>query len=220
MKKLFLILFCFIATVSMAQNRSYKLRGDKAYAEKDYVTAAYYYDKALENGTTTTQGTVPYFSTRQNKDHKSAEVGYITYHLAESYRLYHNLIEAEGWYRQLVEDYEVQYPLSRLWYAVCLRSNDHINESISQLQVFVKANKDNKQNSELGDKELNNSLFAKEQMGATSLSKATKFANNLNADAGDFAMSIQNLCQVLIASFCGDSIESVLKLFTISQCFA
>jgi OOP family OmpA-OmpF porin len=94
MKKLTFILFFLMANAALAQNRDFKKRADAAYGEKDYVTAAYYYDKALQNGTASSQGTVPYFSVRQNKNSKQTEVGDITWHLAESYRLYQNFTQA------------------------------------------------------------------------------------------------------------------------------
>src|SRR5476651_246202 len=122
MKRLIVIIFFFIANTVIAQNKADKEMADKAFAQKDYVTAAYYYDKALKNGTASSQGTVPYFSTRQNKDQDDGEVSYITYRAAESYRLYQNLIQAEIWYKQAVDSYEAANPLARYWYAVCLRS--------------------------------------------------------------------------------------------------
>jgi OOP family OmpA-OmpF porin len=192
MKKLIFVLFFFMAGAAIAQNKAYKVRADKAYADKDYVTAAYYYDKALQNGTTTSQGTVPYFSTRQNKHQHQKEVAYITYRLAESYRLYQNLIQAEGWYKQVVDQYGSAYPLASLWYAICLRSDSHFDEAIQQLQLFINANKSNKQYINLANKELSNCLFAKEQIKAPTLTKVTKLGKNLNSDGGDFALSINN----------------------------
>jgi OOP family OmpA-OmpF porin len=192
MKKLTLILLLFITSTSLAQNRQYRLRADKAYTQKDYITAAYYYDKALENGTTTTQGTVPYFSTRQNKHHKTAELAYITYRLAESYRLYQNTGLAEKWYGETVNKYDALYPVARLWYAVCLRSANHFDEAITQLQAFISGNKAGAQYIDQANKELNNCRFAKEQMGTPTLSKTVKMGGNLNKDAGDFALSVNN----------------------------
>ena len=191
MKRLIFIIFFFIANTVIAQNKADKEKADKAFAEKDYVTAAYYYDKALQNGTASSQGTVPYFSTRQNKDQDDGEVSYITYRAAESYRLYQNLIQAEIWYKQAVDSYEATNPLARYWYAVCLRSNKKVDEAIKNLQIFIKNNKNNKQYADLADKELTNCLFAKDQIKTPGLSKLTKMAN-LNGDAGDFGLTVNN----------------------------
>lgn len=191
MKKFIFIILLFIVSAGMAQNRSYRLRADKAYQLRDYVTAAYYYDKSLLNGTTTTQGTVPYFSIRQSKHPKSAEVAYITYRLAESYRLYQDFRLAEKAYATVVEKYESNYPVARVWYAICLRSNGNVDDAIAQLKTYLANNKDGGKNAEQANKELKNSLFAKEQLAAN-LGSAVKMGGKLNKDAGDFALTLNN----------------------------
>jgi len=190
MKKRFLIFFVFIAQAVLAQNKAFKERADKAFEEKDYVTAAYYYDKALENKTSTTQGTVPYFSTRQNVYEDEKMAGYIIYHLAESYRLYHNLLQAEPWYRYVIDKYVNEYPLSHYWYAVCLRSNKNIDDAIKNLGLFLKTNKD-KEYTQLANKELETCMFAKEQIKHPTLSSAAKMPQ-INGDAGDFGLTENN----------------------------
>ncbi|WP_158824877.1 OmpA family protein [Mucilaginibacter lacusdianchii] len=192
MKKLFCILTFFIATAALAQNKAFKERADKAFISKDYVTAAYYYEKALQNNTTTKEGTVPYFSVRNSKRPKQTLVTEIDYKLAESYRLYQNFIAAEDHYRKVVDKNDTAYPLARLWYAVCLRANNHLDDAINQLQLFLTANQNNKINADLGKKELNNCLFAKDQLKKPAHAKALKMASTLNADAADFALTINN----------------------------
>lgn len=189
MKKLTFILFFFITASALAQTRAFVVRADRAYAAKDYVTAAYYYNKALQNGTTTAQGTVPYFSVRQNKRQKFTQVGYINYRLGESYRFYHNYTLAEQHYARVVEKYEATYPLARLWYATCLRANNHLDEAINNLQLFIAASK-NKANTDAAQKELNNCLFAKAQTEKPALTKAQKLTGNLSGNGGDFGLSI------------------------------
>jgi OOP family OmpA-OmpF porin len=184
MKKLLFVVFFFMVNAVVAQNRSYKLKADKAYDAQDYITAAYYYDKALQNGTTTTQGTVPYFSTQQNKHQQPAEVAYVVYRLAEAYRLYHNLTMAQKWYAEAVDKYSSTYPDARFWYAICLRANNKIDEAIKQLQVFAGLNK-NEQYAEAAKKELLNSAFAKQQMDAPNLSKITRMGGSLGSEGGD-----------------------------------
>lgn len=189
MKKLTSIIFFFVTINALAQNAAFVARADKAYASKDYVTAAYYYTKSLQNGTTTSQGTVPYFSVRQSKRQRPAQTAYLTYRLAESYRIYQNYTLAESNYAQVVEKYESTYKLARLWYAVCLRANNHIDEAINHLQVFINGNKD-KAYIDIAKKELSNCIFAKEQIQKPILTKATKMAQNLNNNAGDFSLKV------------------------------
>jgi OOP family OmpA-OmpF porin len=189
MKTLTAIILFFVATNALAQNTAFIARADKAYASRDYVTAAYYYTKSLQNGTTTSQGTVPYFSVRQSKRQRPAQIAYLTYRLAEAYRISLNYTLAESNYAQVVEKYESTYPLARLWYAVCLRANNHIDEAVNHLQVFINA-KNNKAYIDIAKKELSNCMFAKEQTKKQILTKAIKMAPNLNNDAGDFSLSV------------------------------
>lgn len=191
MKQLLFILFILIANTVAAQTRADKERADKAFAEKDYVTAAYYYERSLQNATATTQGTVPYFSTRQNVYQDEKQTSYIIYHLAESYRLYHDLTQAESWYKQVVNNYEAENPLARYWYAVCLRSDKNIDEAIRNLQYFIKANQKNKQYYDLANKELSICLFAQQQLKHPGLSSIAKMTN-MNGNAGDFALTVNN----------------------------
>lgn len=191
MKKLIVIILFFIANTVAAQSKADEDRADKAFAEKDYVTAAYYYERSLQNATATTQGTVPYFSTRQNVYQDDKQASHIIYQLAESYRLYQNIIQAEGWYKQVVSNYEAAYPLARYWYAVCLRADKNVDEAIRNLEFFIKANKNNKPYSELANKELATCIFAKEQIKNAGLSKIAKMTS-LNGDAGDFGLTVNN----------------------------
>jgi OOP family OmpA-OmpF porin len=214
MKKLLFVVFFFMVNAVVAQNRSYKLKADKAYDAQDYITAAYYYDKALQNGTTTTQGTVPYFSTQQNKQQHPAEVAYVVYRLAEAYRLYHNLTMAQKWYAEAVDKYSSTYPDARFWYAICLRANNKIDEAIKQLQVFAGLNK-NEQYAEAAKKELLNSAFAKQQMDAPNLSKITRMGGSLGSEGGDFGLSVNNGQYWFTSTrYAADNVNHVNRIFT------
>ncbi|MBW4891697.1 OmpA family protein [Mucilaginibacter sp. HMF5004] len=193
MKTLSLVLFIFVTNIALGQVKAYKDMGDKAYKSKDYYTAAYYYDKAMQEKSTSSAGTaVPYFSSRLTKKQQEQQMGQLSYRLAESYRLYHNYVQAEGWYKQVTEKYEQTYPLARFWYAVCLRSNNHYDEAITQLQAFIKASTANTEFIKLAEKELQDAMFAKQQLAHPELIKVVKMAGHLNADAGDFGISINN----------------------------
>ena len=191
MKKVGFVILMLMANIAMGQVKAYKDMGDKSFAEKDYYTAAYYYDKALNDKSSSSKGTaVPYFSEGLSKKQLEKELGHITYNLAESYRLYHNDRQAEPWYKAVVDKYEASYPLARLWYGICLRSNNHYDESIAQLKLFIAAGKPTPEYIKTANKELNNSLFAKAQMIKPPLIKAVKMPGNFNADAGDFGISV------------------------------
>jgi outer membrane protein OmpA-like peptidoglycan-associated protein/tetratricopeptide (TPR) repeat protein len=182
-----------MANIATAQVKAYKDMGDKAYTAKDYYTAAYYYDKAIQEKSTSSSGTaVPYFSSRLTKKQQEQQMGQLSYRLAESYRNYRNFIQAELWYKQVIEKYEASYPMARLWYAVCLRSNNHYDDAITQLQTFIKTNASNTEYNKMATKELNDAMFAKQQTTNPELVKVAKMDGHLNADAGDFGISISN----------------------------
>lgn len=190
MKKLSFVVLIFVTHFAMGQVKAYKDMGDKAFAGKDYYTAAYYYDKALQEKSTSSKGTaVPYFSSRLSKKQQEAQMAQLHYRLAESYRNYRNYLQAEGWYKMVAQDNEESYPLARLWYGVCLRANNHYNEAITQLQLFIKNNKD-AEYAALAERELQNSMFAKQQLANPALIKVAKMDGHLNADGGDFGISI------------------------------
>ncbi len=193
MKKLtFILLFLMQMGAAFGQNRDLKKRADAAYAQKDYVTAAYYYDKALQSGTASSQGSVPYFSVRESKEAEETAVADITYHLAESYRLFQDFVQAEKYYKRVATDFESTYPLARYWYGVCLVADKNLDEAIKQLQLFIKTGKSNKQYIELANKQLASCQFAKEQMAKPTVSKVDKVKDNLNGDAGDYALCANN----------------------------
>lgn len=191
MKRILFAFFLLLAGSVVAQTRTYLDAADKAFANKDYYTAAYYYSKTLKGDSVSAHSTVPYFSIREQKLN-TQEVANVTYQLAECYRLYHNFIMAQPNYEQVAQSNGSDYPLARLWYAVCLRTNGHVDEAVKQVTLFITENKDNRTNEALGERELANCRFAEAQLKRPTATKATKMAEGLNGTAGDYALSINN----------------------------
>ena len=160
--------------------------GDKAFRNKDYYEAAYYYRKAAEGLKLVPQIKVPFTpdnNGKQQQQVKVTDLNYIRYQLAESYRGYENYLEAEPWYYQVVnEDPESQYPVVRLWYGVCLRANQHFDEAIKQLEMFQHNYKGDGKLYELAEKEIRNCRFAKEQYQYPILLNVTKLKGKWNSD--------------------------------------
>lgn len=190
MKNYILILFLCFCQVSFAQNKTFVKRADEAFAQKDYVTAAYYYDKALGEETTTTTGKVPYFSVKRHKAKDG--IADVTYRMAESYRLEQNYVFAAKGYKQVMEKHEQAYPQARLWYGDCLRANNQLTEAVNQLQLFVNANKGNGENLSLGMKALETARFAQGQMAQKQPVTVAKMSASFSKDENDFALSRNN----------------------------
>ena len=61
----------------------------------------------------------------------------IAYKLAESYRNQYHYLRAEKCYARLLQTPSTSYPIARYWYAVCLRSNNKLEEASAQLKTFI-----------------------------------------------------------------------------------
>ncbi|WCT10239.1 OmpA family protein [Mucilaginibacter jinjuensis] len=198
MKKILSIilsLFCLLwAENTFAQYTTVNFRamGDKAFRNKDYYEAAYYYRKAAEGLKLVPQIKVPFTpdnNGKQQQQVKATDLNYIRYQLAESYRGYENYLEAEPWYYQVVnENAESQYPLVRLWYGVCLRADQHFDEAIKQLEMFQHNYKGDGKLGELAEKEIRNCRFAKEQYQYPILLNVTKLKGKWNSDGSNYAV--------------------------------
>jgi len=173
---------------AFAQYSTLKSLADKAFENKNYYEAAYYYKQTIESKKTL-RAKIPFYSSdKTTKEQINEKRPYIYYQLAESYRMYQNYPEAEKWYGVIVENWESDYPLARLWYGVCLRANKNFDLSEKQLQQFVDSYKGDKEFSELAKKEIENCLFAREQYRNPASVQINKMDGPWNADGGDYAL--------------------------------
>ena len=197
MKKLIsvitIILACTSANAQYSKENPRAL-GDKAFNNKDWYEAAFYYRKAAEGMSLVTRQAMPYTGGGKSakeapKTTKADDRAYICYRLGESYRGYENYLEAEPWYFKVIEENnEAQYPLSRLWYGVCLRANQHFDEAIKQLTQFSLSYKGEAKYVAVTEKEIRNCRFAKEQLQYPVLIEVTKRKGSWNSDGSDYAM--------------------------------
>src|SRR4051812_15566239 len=191
MKKL--ILFLIVLSFSHANGQTInnpKALGDKAFANKDYYEAAQYYKLAAGGLQMVKMTQIPYQpSGKINKKVTGEDKAYISFRLAESYRLYENYAEAEGWYYNVLnENYEANYPLARLWYGVCLRANQKFDESIKQLQQFLLAYKGESKYRELATKEIATCNFAIEQYKYPILVNLARMKGAWDSDGSDYSI--------------------------------
>ncbi|WPU93814.1 OmpA family protein [Mucilaginibacter sabulilitoris] len=194
MKKIFITLLVLIvvkgAFAQYAKDNP-KVYGDKAFTNKDYYEAAFYYKKAADGLSLTTLQAIPYQAgeKKTKKPAKKSDRAYLCYRLGESYRMYENYLEAEGWYNKvLTENFETEYPLARLWYGVCLRANQHFDEAITQLEQFNANYKGESKYNDIAQKEIKNCKFAKEQYQYPLLIDAEKLKEPYSSDGSDYAL--------------------------------
>ena len=181
---------CFAAKAQYNGKDDPRLLGDRAFNNKDYFEAAFYYKKAAQGLSILTEQAIPY-NADNNKVVKAKpnDFAYICYRLGESYREYENYLEAEPWYyRVLNGNFEAKYPLTRLWYGVCLRANQHFDESIKQLEQFNLAYKGDNRYKLMAQKEIRNCRFAKEQYQYPLFIDVEKRKGGWNSDGSDYAV--------------------------------
>src|ERR1700761_6862253 len=105
MKNIYLpVLFCFSLSIAFAQSvKTYRSAGDKAFNEKNYYEAAYYYARALgEKKKLRPELEIPYHSNfRKPGKLNPADSAYFLYQLAESYRLFEDYNDAGIHYKKM-----------------------------------------------------------------------------------------------------------------------
>lgn len=170
--------------------RDYKSLGDRAFNNKDYYEAAAYYQKQAEGMHLVKTTQIPFQSTdKKLKNTKPSDATYVSYRLAESYRLYENYVLAEPWYYKVLnQNGDANYPLTRLWYGVCLRANQNFDEAIKQLQLFKTTFKGNGQYVAIANKEIANCNFAKDQYKYPGLFTINKMKGDWNSDGSDYSL--------------------------------
>jgi OOP family OmpA-OmpF porin len=150
MKKILLILLilgnCIAAKAQYSKDNPRAL-GDKAFNNKDWYEAAYYYRKAAEGMSLITQQSIPYTgggkSVKKEKKALSPKKGLISVFAWANHTAGTRITwkHSHGTLKVLEENHEAQYPLSRLWYGVCLRATQNFDEAIKQLTQFNQAYK-------------------------------------------------------------------------------
>lgn len=189
-----ILLCCNGAFAQYDQNP--KTFGDQAFKNKNYYEAAYYYKQAAEGLNLAPKSIrIPFQETQTKKvaEPKSSDVNYVTYQLADSYRMYENYLEAEGWYYKIINaNAEAEYPLARLWYGVCLRANQHFDEAIQQLTRFVSNYHGDSKNLDMAKKEIADCRFAQEQYQYPGLMDVAKLKGDWNSDGSNYAMLQKN----------------------------
>ncbi len=193
MKAILLTLYLSLTGIAVFAQYGKDMRslGDKAFANKDYYEAAYYYRQQAEGMHLAQPPKEVPFQTmyKKPKQGKTADVNYISYRLAESYRLYENYIEAQGWYYRVVTaDSAKQYPLAKLWYGQCLRATQNFDEALKQLKQFKSVYKPADGYKTIADKEIATCTFAKEQNENAHLLEVKKMNGEWNSDGSDYSV--------------------------------
>lgn len=167
-------------------------QGDIYYAKQEFYAAGVYYQKALNLLPDTSGKTYfyPYafngtFGKRQEKNAQKYQQ--LVYKLGESFRKYKDYKSAEKWYAKVLKFENKNFPLARLWYAVCLRANEKYKEAISQLEQFQSDYTQTDQYSQRAQLELKSCRFALDQMEYPRLASVEKLSPPINQGGSNYA---------------------------------
>jgi len=189
---LYTILLVACCNLAFGQyNTNFRELGDKAYQNKNFYEAAYYYKKSADGLNIIPKGDqIPYQTKLTKKVTVRAEdVNYVSYQLAESYRQYENYLQAEGWYNKVLSvGADSIYPLSRFWYGICLRANQHYDGAIKQLSQFKDGYHGDAKYNTMATKEIANCKFALDQYKFPILMETAKLKGEWNSDGSNYAM--------------------------------
>ncbi|OOQ58622.1 OmpA family protein [Mucilaginibacter pedocola] len=182
------------------QYREIKNLADKDFDEGKYFEAAYQYEKLADSSKAINLAIPTYVGRNQSPKRAREERPFIYYRLAESYRLYQNYRLAENWYARVIgANYDADYPLTRLWYGLCLRANERFDEAITQLRSFMADYKGDAKYKTIAGRELSAALYAKQQYAATPLTSIDKANIAVNNAGGNYAM-VKNNGEVWLTS--------------------
>ena len=169
MNKLLLTIGVIAIAVSANAQSNFVTLGDKAFVEKDYYTAANYYEKYLGIIPPDAAGFRPYAPEKvpNRKRHADQSIPtHVLYQLAESLRMLHDYANAEQWYsKTMAQDARhTLYPVAPYWHGVTLRANKKFQEAETELQGFVKSYTKADEYSEGARHELDNLAFIRQQL--------------------------------------------------------
>lgn len=203
MKRAILYLFILSGCNLFAQPKSdFKTLADKAFQNKEYYEAAFYYEKAALAFGIAGDKEVPFQkSVNRQKNTRPNDRAYLIYHLAQSHRLYENYVKALPWYQKmLTEEYEAAYPDSRLWYGVCLRATANFEEAIKQLNQYLTVHRTKDDKATLAMKEISDCRFAIEQYKYPVLANTSKLKDPYNVDGSNYSLFEQGGTQWFTSS--------------------
>jgi len=188
MKPILFIAFSILMSTQVFAQNNFEAAGDKAFKNKNYYNAAYYYRKAIE--TYSSQPLLPFYpGAGAGKGRLKNRRPHLYYQIAESYRLGDNYSQAKEWYDKLIkENHESEYPLLRLWYGQCLRAAARFDEALQQLRQFKTNWRGAPEFSKVADNEIARCNFAKTQYAAPVPVNIARMHEPLNANEGDYAL--------------------------------
>ncbi len=212
------LLFCCILSQSIEVHAQFKKNpsksADKKFNKQEYSEATQAYIKALSldpQNDDIISDFVP-AGHKYAKHPPKVDPAYLTYQLAESFRLDHNYRNAQKMYEKCIAMRTVDYPLLRFWYAVCLKANNQPEKAIEQLDIFLKGHRENDEFTKQARLEMttaNNMIGQKKKPAKTSVSRLPA---PFNLEDNSFALNKLSDSTVIFSSARVDTINKRKKI--------
>jgi hypothetical protein len=207
------LIFGFIISQSISVNAQFKKNisknADKKFYKKNYSDAAQAYIKALaldpQNDNIISDFVAP--DHKHAKKPTNADPAYLTYQLAESFRLDHNYRYAQIMYEKCIALKPVDFPLLRFWYAVCLKANSQPEKAIEQLNLFLQKHRENDEFTKQARYELTTSTNMIAQKNHPLKSSVTKLPPPFNLVDNSFGLQKFNDSIIIFSSARVDTIR-------------
>lgn len=193
------IICCMFIPIAYAQYvNDYKKSADSYYAKGDYYSAAVYYEKYIEQQSSSSEGTInPYTiqdkpSKKQKGKQKTAvNREDVIQRIAESYRQLNDYGQAEKWYAQLTTSANKNSDAA-YWYGVALRANGKYAEAKQQFEKYLAGS--NTIYKEPARKELLDVNYTQVQLHKPEASLYTikKIEGDVNASGANYAATVNS----------------------------
>lgn len=218
MKKNYLCVFVTVLCVHLNAQYTTDLKrtADIHFNKGNYYSAAQYYEKYLQSrmGKQVQDHYRPYSVDVKDKREKNNNNEYerVVYNLAESYRLFFDYVNAEQWYAKALAFDLKKYPLTRLWYGVCLRTNQKYAEAETQYTQFLSEHNVSDEYTSRAKKELDNTRFIRQQLDRpVKQVTLTKLQPPTNAAGANYAAVALGGDSILFTSTRPDSMRPAKK---------
>lgn len=182
---------------------------DKKFAKQNYSEAAKEYIKVLsldqKNDSIISDFVPP--NHKHAKRPTNADPAYLTYQLAESFRLDHNYRNAQLMYEKCLDFKTNDYPLTRFWYAVCLKANNLPENAIEQFNIFLLKHRANDEFTKQARLELVAANKMIEQKKRPIKTTVTKLPPPFNLADNSFGLNKLNDNEIIFSSGRADTVK-------------
>ena len=205
-----LALFSNFMTRANVGKVEYYYEAEKLFNDGAYHEAALAYEKYISSEKElAVSNSLSHFVKEKKMKRKVRQAIYqdAVYHLAESYRLSHDYINAEKYYQEAMgfKSADLDFPELVYWYGVTLRANQKYDEATKAFTDFIASNQGKQSNKERAKKQLVDLQFVKTQLDKAKDNEIVVRPNTIPGQASSFALAIEHGDTVAFTSINAES---------------